>query len=514
MDFIKKVRDITLAEGDQLVSFDVVSLFTSVPRPEAMQELRRRLDQDTQLLDRTMLSIDKIMELINLCLDNTYFQLGDNFYEQRQGLAMGSPLSPILADLYMEWLEAKVKVQDKEGHIKMWKRYVDDVFAIIAKEGDPQSILDQANTLSETVKFTLEVEKEGTLPFLDVELIKNKNRIDTKVYRKATDSGRYLHYTSNHPRSVKVGVAACLLRRAETHCGTAIEKKREKKEVITTLKRNGYPQSVFSELERKKEREKDTTRKKKEEYKNVVTIPYIAGLSEAIRREGEKVGLKTVFAAKDTLKKRLTHLKPKGEGKDKNLVYKIPCHCGANYVGETGRQLQVRVNEHRRNWEKMKRDKEEEKDTENISSLLAIHAVEKEHQIKWEEVKILASEVNMKKRKIHEAAAIYLEEEVISQPSFEIPRIWRPVIREERKEIVRERKPRRSFVGSKEPLVNTQHNRKRRREGEEEGEHGGGERKITRIQEAPKPTVVRQQPTRHLYNLRRARRRPSRLIEQ
>ena len=198
----------------------------------------------------------------------------------------------------------------------------------------------------------------------------------------------------------------------------------------------------------------------------MVAIPYIAGLSEAIRREGEKVGLKTVFAANDTLKKRLTHVKPKGENKYKNLVLKIPCNCGANYVGETGRQLKVRVNEHRRNWEKMKRDKDEKKEIENISSLLAIHAVEKDHQIKWEEVKILASEVNMKKRKIHEAAAIYLEEEVISQPSFEIPRIWQPMIREEKNEIVRERKPRKK-IASKErkEQVNMTQSRKRRRRG-------------------------------------------------
>jgi hypothetical protein len=50
------------------------------------------------------------------------------------------------------------------------------------------------------------------------------------VYRKATDCGRYLHYKSNHPRSVKVGVAACLLKRAESHCGTEKAKKKKEKQ--------------------------------------------------------------------------------------------------------------------------------------------------------------------------------------------------------------------------------------------------------------------------------------------
>jgi hypothetical protein len=74
-------------------------------------------------------------------------------------------------------------------------------------------------------------------------------------------------------------------------------------------------------------------------------------LSEAIRREGEKVGIRTVFTASDTLKKRMTHVKPKGKIKDKEVVYRIPYECGTKYVGETGRPLQGRVNEHKRNWE-------------------------------------------------------------------------------------------------------------------------------------------------------------------
>jgi hypothetical protein len=64
----------------------------------------------------------------------------------------------------------------------------------------------------------------------------------------------------------------------------------------------------------------------KEEYRDLVVI------SEAIRRVGNTVGIKTVFSSGDTLKKRLTHVKPKGEGKEKDLIYKIPCECGAKYI--------------------------------------------------------------------------------------------------------------------------------------------------------------------------------------
>jgi hypothetical protein len=80
IDFIQQVGKIKIEEGDQMVSFDVVNLFTSVPRKEAIQELQERLERDHKLLDRTVLGEQKIMELVNLCLDSTYFQFGEHFY--------------------------------------------------------------------------------------------------------------------------------------------------------------------------------------------------------------------------------------------------------------------------------------------------------------------------------------------------------------------------------------------------------------------------------------------------
>jgi hypothetical protein len=67
-EFIDCIKQIELEEGDKLVSFDVVSLFTSVPRQKAVRELRKRLERDRKIIDRTTIGVDKIMELIDLCL--------------------------------------------------------------------------------------------------------------------------------------------------------------------------------------------------------------------------------------------------------------------------------------------------------------------------------------------------------------------------------------------------------------------------------------------------------------
>jgi hypothetical protein len=121
------------------------------------------------------------------------------------------------------------------------------VFAIISTRGNPTVILEQANSISATVKLTLEREKKGCLPFLDVKIVKEGNKLNTYVYRKATDSGRYLNFKSNHPTSVKVGVVSCLLLRAETHCSKEKTNSKELKHIKITIKKTIATPQVCSE---------------------------------------------------------------------------------------------------------------------------------------------------------------------------------------------------------------------------------------------------------------------------
>jgi hypothetical protein len=93
----------------------------------------------------------------------------------------------------------------------------------------------------------------------------------------------------------------------------------------------------------------------------------------------------------------------------------------SNYIGETGRPLETRVSEPRRNLLKRSRDREIGTEDESLSSLLATHAAENRHQVHWEEVTILGSENNAQKRKFHEAAVMHIEDNVISRPSLNIP---------------------------------------------------------------------------------------------
>ena len=97
---------------------------------------------------------------------------------------------------------------------RLWKWYVDDTCCIL-KKGVAQGLLDHLNSIRPTIKFTIELEKDGTLPFLDVLLQREEDgNLDIMVYRKPTHTDQYLRFQSHHPSHVKRGLVRCLHDRA------------------------------------------------------------------------------------------------------------------------------------------------------------------------------------------------------------------------------------------------------------------------------------------------------------
>ena len=104
-DFVKRVKGVTLLPGGCFCSYDVSALFTLVPIDPALHIIKDLLEKDDTLWDRSILSVQNIIELLGFCLHNTYFSFQNKFYEQVEGTAMGSPVSPIVENLYMEHFE-------------------------------------------------------------------------------------------------------------------------------------------------------------------------------------------------------------------------------------------------------------------------------------------------------------------------------------------------------------------------------------------------------------------------
>ena len=77
--------------SNQMVSLDVVSLFTKVPTDETLAVVRDKLATALLLEERTCIPIDNLMKMLIFCVETTYFGMGSDIYRQEEGLAMGSP---------------------------------------------------------------------------------------------------------------------------------------------------------------------------------------------------------------------------------------------------------------------------------------------------------------------------------------------------------------------------------------------------------------------------------------
>ena len=161
---MEQVRHITLVPGECLASYDVSALFTLVPIDPALKIIKDILEKDPTLKDRTVIGVDDIILLLEFCLKNTYFSFQGQFFEQVEGAAMGSLVSPIVANLYMEYLEQKAL---STAPPRFCCRFVDDTF-VIHKEVNKQDFLQHINSVDPAIKIKVKDNKEdGSIPFLD-----------------------------------------------------------------------------------------------------------------------------------------------------------------------------------------------------------------------------------------------------------------------------------------------------------------------------------------------------------
>lgn len=135
------------------MSFDVVSLYTNIPINEAIEFIKRITNPDTAYL-------------VGICLTSTFFSFDGEFYEQTCSVTMGSPLSSVVANLFMEDFESKALAFSRLLP-KLWKRFVYDTFFIWSHGKEKLELFFlHLNNQSSSIKFTMEFECNGSLPSL------------------------------------------------------------------------------------------------------------------------------------------------------------------------------------------------------------------------------------------------------------------------------------------------------------------------------------------------------------
>ncbi|XP_053687283.1 uncharacterized protein LOC128736816 [Sabethes cyaneus] len=234
--FCRFINSNTLPQNYEMISLDVISLFTNIPQELVTKGI---IDHWQHIRSNTNICLDIFLEMVNFCMDCSYFQFDNKYYHQIKGTAMGNPLSPILAEIVIDTLIDTV-MSTIHISIPAVKKYVDDLLLTVP-HGKMSEVLNLFNSYHPMLQFTAEAEKDCQLPYLDMLLIrKNDQTIQTQWYTKSISSGRLINYHSFHPLSQKMNTAINFITRVDrlsTNYTNA-----EKYSIIQShLKRNDYP---------------------------------------------------------------------------------------------------------------------------------------------------------------------------------------------------------------------------------------------------------------------------------
>ena len=241
--FCKEMKEVS-SQNVFMISYDVCSLFTSIPLEETIN-----IAADLIFSNNPNIRIKKseLKKLFHFATSGTHFLFDGSYYDQIDGVAMGSPLGPVLANLFMGYYESKWLSEFKEAKVILYRGYVDDIFCLFYSEADADSFFEFLNKQHKNIKFTFEKENKSKLAFLDALIINNNDKFSTSVFRKDSNIGLFTNFCSFTPMTYKKGLIKTLLSRAFKLSSSWQLFHNEIENIKVLLQKNSYPPNMIDE---------------------------------------------------------------------------------------------------------------------------------------------------------------------------------------------------------------------------------------------------------------------------
>lgn len=299
---------------------------------------------ETEPIPLTEGSFRRLMELATSGVE---FSFDNIMYRQTDGVSMGSPLGPALANIFVGYQERKIK--DDEWP-ELYSRFVDDIFSHFESKELSDSFLERINGLHPALRFTREDEQQGSLPFLDVKVVRTLNGILTSLYRKPTFTGLYTMWDSYSPTLYKINLVRSLTHRVRRICSPVFLES-ELQTLRSILLNNGYPGHIV-------DRYVTPTVSNPDHFIGpkpcpvILQLPWIGKKSDLLQRKANNAVRLAYFAVK--VRAIFQTSKMFSLPKDalptqsiSNVIYLYECRqCESQYVGKTTQHLGERMKQH------------------------------------------------------------------------------------------------------------------------------------------------------------------------
>ena len=280
----------SVPNSDQYVmcSFDIESLFTNIPLDETLNICLNHLFPNEDSIYEGF-NKSQFKSLLELATKNTNFLFNETFYEQVDGVAMGSPCGPTLANIFLCYYERKW-LEDCPADFRpvIYKRYVDDTFLLFRDVEHIDLFLSYMNSKHPNIKFTKELEEDAMLSFLDVTITRINNVFETSVFRKKTFTGLGSHYLSIEPWLYKINAIRTLIFRAYNLSSSYLHFTKEIDFLKNYFHENGFPSGIFYRYVRlflSKIYHPIPTITTVKKHTIYVSFPYFGYISDKLRKE-------------------------------------------------------------------------------------------------------------------------------------------------------------------------------------------------------------------------------------
>ena len=350
-DLVNKINYLRLPHNGKLLFFDVTNLFPSIPIKETITLVENLLsDNNTHPIIK-----QEIMDTLKVCLEQNYFEFNNDFYTSNEGLIMGNPLSPLLAEIFMNFLENKISQHSNFKYFLYWYRYVDDVIACFSgTDRQLNSFLEFINKLHPNIKFTIELESQNSINFLDLTVTREKDKHVFSVFRKPSHTDTVIHNSSCHPIQHKLAAFNSMIHRLISLPLNEQNFQIELNIIKQIALNNGYSPSLINNLLAKQQYKKTINLiypSIKETNKNYNVITFVGQSSIKIKKYLNIHNVNVAFRTNNSLGKYIKNAKSKSEKTNKSGIYKLTCKdCPKIYIGQTGRSFGKRIKEHYSNF--------------------------------------------------------------------------------------------------------------------------------------------------------------------